>query len=87
MIIYLGFVWPFKSHVITKTEIFNEIAVLLLCYFMFCFTDWVPKAVTRYKLGWVFISIICTHMLGHFIILVKDIYSELRRRFIAKYMK
>ena len=87
MIIYLGFVWPFEIHVITLTEIFNEIAVLLLCYFMFCFTDWIPEATTRYMIGWVFISIICLHLLGHLVMLLRDTYSRLRNKFRKRFAK
>ena len=87
MIIYLGFVWPFESHVITWTEIFNEVAVLLLCYFMFCFTDWVPLAATRYQIGWLFISIICLHLLGHLFLLIRNTYTDLKKRLRRKYMK
>ena len=88
MIIYLGYVWPFESHTITKLEIFNELIGFLLCYFMFCFTDWIGKSSTRYLCGWVFISIICLHLSTHLIMLLYNSFQVMREnRRKKKYKK
>ena len=39
---------------------------------MLCFTDWVPKATTRYYIGWSFIAILFLHMSVHVFFLFKD---------------
>ena len=80
MVIYLGFVWPFVCHSITKIEIFNEIMAILLCYLMLCFTDWIPRAKTRYLAGWIFIAVICVHLGTHLTILVSNSYKNIRHK-------
>ena len=40
--VYFVSVWPFESIKLTKLEIFNELAAVIMCYFTLCFTDWVP---------------------------------------------
>ena len=85
MVIYLGHVWPFVSHSITKLELFNEIIAILLCYFMLCFTDWIPRARTRYMTGWIFISVICVHLGTHLVILTYNSYHDVRFRAKKKY--
>ena len=87
MIIYLGYVWPFVSHSITKTEIFNEIIAILLCYFMLCFTDWIPGARTRYQMGWIFIAVICVHLGTHLSILANNLYRNIRHKAKSNYQK
>ena len=88
MIIYFGYVWPFESHTITKIEIFNEIIAGLLCYFMLCFTDWVGKASTRYLCGWMFISIICLHLITHLVMLLSNTFKVMKeKRRMKKYKK
>ena len=87
MIMYLGFIWPFKSAFITWMEITNELAVLLLCYFMFTFTDWIPKAKTRYLIGWIFIAIIVIHLSVHLAVLIRSTFIEMKRKAKDKYAK
>lgn len=65
MIIYFGHVWPFENHKTTKLELLNEVVTLILCYFLFCYTDWVAEATTRYLIGYAFILIIIILLLIH----------------------
>ena len=44
MLMYFVLVYPFESVKLTRIEIFNEIIAVFMCYFMMCFTDWVPYA-------------------------------------------
>ena len=80
MIMYLGFIWPFRSDFLNYMEVFNELISLLLCYFMFCFTDWIPKADMRYNVGWVFIVVICTHLSVHLVSLIRQTCIELKKK-------
>ena len=87
MVIYLGYVWPFESHTITKMEIFNEIAAIFLCYHMLCFTDWVPRATIRYIMGWSFIFVVCAHLGTHLVILVFNSYMTTKQKAKVKLHK
>ena len=71
-IIYLNYVWPFEEHLITKLEIFNEVISIQLCYVMLCFTDWVPKAQTRYYIGWFFIAVLILHICVYIFFLIVE---------------
>ena len=84
---YLGFIWPFRSAFLCWTELFNELAALFLCYFMFCFTDWIPGADTRYMIGWLFITIITLHLASHLMVLVRSSFIELKTKAKDKYGK
>jgi hypothetical protein len=48
---------PLNQPFLNKIEIFNEITLLVLSYFLFFFTDFVPSVHMRYALGWAFIFI------------------------------
>ena len=87
MLIYLGFVFPFESMFLNKIEIFNEMAALFLCYFMFCFTDWIPQAAMRYLVGWTFCIGICSHLGTHLFILLRDSFSQMKETLQTKYAK
>ena len=80
MLIYFGHVWPFETHVITKLEMFNEVTTICLGYMMLCFTDWVGRAATRYMVGWVFIAVVCLHLLAHLIMLVRNTFMEFKSK-------
>ena len=78
MLIYIGFVFPFESEFLNKIEAFNELAALLLCYFIFCFTDWIPEPEMRYLVGWTFCIGVCSHLATHLFILLRGSYSQLK---------
>ena len=44
MLMYFVLVYPFESVKLTRIETFNEIISIFMCYFMMCFTDWIPYA-------------------------------------------
>ena len=72
MIIYFGHVWPFRIHKTTKTELMNEAVTMCLSYFLFCFTDWIAEANTRYLIGYLFITVISTLLLVHLSIIAYE---------------
>ena len=80
MLMYLGFVMPFRSDFLNYMEIFNELVALLICYFMFCFTDWVPKADVRYLCGWAFIGLISLHLSVHLTNLIRQTCLEMKKK-------
>ena len=80
MIIYLFHYWPFDKPIFTMLEIMNEITSILLLYHMFCFTDWVPEAETRYLMGWSFIGITCSNLVLHVVMLCFNSTLNLKQR-------
>ena len=53
----------FKFKFKTQMEIFNETILMLTMYTMICFSPFVPDVLTRFKLGYVTILIVCVHLL------------------------
>lgn len=80
MVIYLNYVWPFEDDLITKLEMFNEIVSIMLCYVMLTFTDWVPRAQTRYIIGWAFIVLLIAHLFVHMYFMVADTISNCKTK-------
>mgnify|MGYP007004933791 CR=1 FL=1 len=58
---------PQESKEATYYEVFNDITLLLVTYHMWCFTDIVPEAETRYGLGKSFIGICLGNILVHLV--------------------
>ena len=46
-VIMLEYVRPFKLNSQRRTEIFNEVMLVMVFYTMFCFTAWVPSVETK----------------------------------------
>ena len=61
-----------------RIEIFNEITLLVLSYFLFFFTDFVPSVYMRYTLGWVFISITVFNIAVNWCALFYKVYLAIR---------
>ena len=40
-----------KSNFVNNVDTFDECTIIVLTYFLMCFTDFVPLAETRYELG------------------------------------
>ena len=53
----------FISKFKTQMENFNETILIMTMYTMICFSPFVPDVLTRFKLGYVTIFIVCTHLL------------------------
>ena len=87
MIIYYGYVWPFENHTVTKLEILNEVLTLFLCYFMLCFTDWVPDSSMRYYIGWLFIATVSIYLLITIGLLLINSITLLKERAKGNYSK
>ena len=51
VIIIYGYSNVYQISKNTKVEFFNETTILLCCYHMFCFTDFVDDPTVRYKIG------------------------------------
>ena len=73
--IYLQWYKPFESKFNNSMETFNEVTAIVLTYFLFCFTDYVPEAVTRYDLGHYYNVVTFINIAVHvFFMLVKSFH-------------
>ena len=57
MLLFIIDVNPLNQPFLNRIEIFNEVTLLILSYFLFFFSDFVPNVYMRYALGWAFIFI------------------------------
>ena len=55
MITFVGYIPPFKSRLANFLEVLNEIFVLLTCYWLFTFTDFLSDAPTREFVGYLLV--------------------------------
>lgn len=73
----MGKARPFRYPSQRRLEYFNEVIMLLWCYHMFIFTDFVPSMHIRFQMGYVLIVIVSTCLIVNLMYL----YSSLPRRF------
>ena len=78
MIIYLQWYQPFDLKSATHIETFNEVTVITLTYFLFCFTDFVAQAETRNSLGMYYNGVIFANIAVHMLIMLRNTYQSLR---------
>lgn len=82
MVIYLLWFSPFEDNFYNRIEVLNEITAMLLLYFMFTFTDWIPSAGDRYNYAWLFIAITCANLGVHLFFLMKENMKRLHLKWI-----
>ena len=76
---------PYDERYKNNLEIANEYFVLVLSYFGFLFTDYVPNPVIRYKFGYVYIALLAFGLLMNLGTMVTfSIFNWLRLRRIKK---
>ena len=78
MIIYLQWYRPFEEKAMNKIETFNEVTIVILTYFLFCFTDFVPEAQTRHGLGAYYSGVTLLNIAVHMIIMLRHSYRSVR---------
>ena len=52
VIISIGWIQPFKMKILNRLELLNEVLVLISFYYMIIYSEFVPDAKARYKVGW-----------------------------------
>ena len=55
MITFVGYITPFKSRLANFMELLNEVFVLVVCYWLFTFTDFLSDAPTREFVGFLLV--------------------------------
>ena len=66
-IVYMLWFRPLNS---TLVEVLNDYTLLVLTYFLWCFTDIIKEPETRYELGYVFIIIFLGNLAFHMILMI-----------------
>lgn len=77
--IYLQWYEPMDSKLATNLETFNELTVLIMTYFLFCFNDFVPDANTRSQLGHYYTSVTLFNVTVHLIIMLASSLQSIKR--------
>ena len=88
MLLFFIDVNPLNQPFLNRIEIFNEITLLVLSYFLFFFTDFVPSVYMRYALGWAFIFITVFNITVNWCALFYKVYLAIRdivRKLIQNY--
>ena len=78
MIIYIQWYKPFDERGNNLIETFNEVTIITLTYFLFCFTDFVPEPETRNDLGTYYNSITYFNITVHILIMLFSTFQKLR---------
>ena len=59
-------------------QIFNEVSLLVICTMMFNFTEHIPNAEERYKIGWIFLYLIYFNVGVNLFIVVALIIKKIK---------
>ena len=85
MICWLADERPYDARYKNNLEIANEFLVLILSYFGFLFTDYVPSPVLRYKFGYFYIALLALGLLLNLSTMVSfSILNWIRLRQVKK---
>ena len=92
MIIVIGMLEPLVDPFTNKLELYNNFSIILLVYCLLLFTDFVPDALARYKIGYVMIFLTSQNIIVNLIFIGKDPIRHLflrykRHKLIKKYKK
>ena len=55
-----------------RMEIMNECTIVILCYLLFCFTDFVLDPLVRYRIGFAYIVVVLINISIHTVMLLWD---------------
>ena len=72
---------PMETKKANMTEVFNDYTLLVLTYFLWCFTDVVSEPETRYILGYVFIGIVLSNLAVHQIVMITKALINLKLKY------
>ena len=79
---------PFESKINGKIQKMNDMVVLFLSEFMFCFTDLTWSEEDKYLIGWVYIGIfaylVASNILVMFFLAVRDALKTLKRKIFIR---
>ena len=70
IIMYQGMVRPYDLKMQNRLEMFNEVMIMLNCYFLFLFSEFLPDPEVRYQMGWVNIGMLSIMILVNTTIII-----------------
>jgi hypothetical protein len=62
-------------------EFFNEAIILVCCYHIFCFTDFVDDPIMRYKIGYSLIVLTIINLAVNIIVMLYETLKNLYRKY------
>ena len=77
-VILVGYINPYKNPRINSIAIINEVISVFIMYHIFCFTEWVPDANTKYEIGFSCLFFNGLHLLVNLLLILVDSYKKLR---------
>ena len=84
MIIYLKWYRPFEEKARINIETFNEVTIIVMTYFLFCFTDFVPEPEIRNDLGSYYNYVTFTNIAVHLFLMFRSSLSAIRLKIRKK---
>ena len=78
-VIFTLWYWPLETKQANLFEVFNDVALLLMTYHMWCFTDIVPEPETRHMLGFSFIAVSMMNILVHLVTMLLESGIKMRQ--------
>ena len=80
IIIYQGWVQPFRGKSRNNLEISNETLILINTYFLIVYSDFVGSPEVRYQMGWVNVAFLTFMLLTNILMLVMDLGRNCRKQ-------
>ena len=81
---WLLIVRPMDTQYKNWIEIINTKLVLVICYFVFCFSDYVNDPIAKYKIGYLYIAIIigffAFNLTFQTVIAIKEFYVQKKKK-------
>ena len=87
---YVAYVKPYNSMNMNLQEVLNEVTILLACYPLLTFTEWVSDMDRRIEMGWFLLALIGLSLMTYITLStfvgISNSYKKLRRRYLEKVM-
>ena len=81
VVISFGYSLPFRLPFDRRIEYFNEITIVLCCYHLFLFTDFVDDAEIRYYIGYSIMSFACLNIFVNLGFIIGGSVMEIFKKF------
>lgn len=80
MTLNLLIVKPYATPFANRMEVFNECTIIMLSYWLLCFTDLVPDPWTQYIIGWPYVAVFLVNITVHTTLLTYSSGIQIRLR-------
>ena len=84
VISYLVMYRPYKDRRMANLEVFNELTFVAMTYNLCCFSDFIPEAETRSKVGYSFIAFAIINIMVHLFFVLQHTLITLRDKLCRK---